>query len=93
MQILWDYKDVREGYSKMLPAEIPDSLLNEDHAKHVHGQTLKRLNERGGMGVEEIVLNIKRLSYSDINLISKKDAIDFIKKRLAEYTAQKQKTS
>ena len=42
-----------------VPKEVPDSLLNEEQAQINHGQTLHRLNERGGLGVTEILANIK----------------------------------
>lgn len=38
---------------------VPMALLNEVFSKVFHGQTLQRLNERGGMGVTEILANIK----------------------------------
>lgn len=43
------------------PTHVPDEMLNEVWAKVIHGQTLHRLNERGGMGVGEIICNIKQL--------------------------------
>lgn len=41
------------------------ALLNEEWAKRNHDQSLGRLNERGGMGVMEILDNIhrRRLSF------------------------------
>lgn len=35
-------------------------VLNEEWAKRNHGQTLERLNERGGLSVEEIMAIIER---------------------------------
>lgn len=43
-----------------LPDSIPNELLNEDWAKYIHDQTLKRLNERGGLSIMEIIMNLKR---------------------------------
>jgi hypothetical protein len=37
--------------------------LDEGWAQRVHGQTLKRLAERGGLCPEEIVWNLKRLKW------------------------------
>lgn len=43
-----------------LPDAIPNELLNEDWAKYIHNQTLERLNERGGLGIMELIMNLKR---------------------------------
>ena len=43
-----------------LPVEIPDSMLNEEWAENNHHQSLKILNERGGMGVNELLDNIHK---------------------------------
>lgn len=43
------------------PEEFPFELLNEQRAKDFHGQTLKRLKERGGLSVLEIIYNISSL--------------------------------
>ena len=48
------------------PQSVPDGLLNEEWAQKIHGQTLARLNERGGMGINEIMANIKKLPYHEI---------------------------
>lgn len=47
------------------PEKVPYSLLSEEQAKRNHDQTLDRLNERGGMGVLELLDNIhkRRLSH------------------------------
>jgi len=36
--------------------------LSEQMARTNHGQTLRRLNERGGLGVEEIWANVNKCS-------------------------------
>lgn len=41
-----------------MPTEFPDSLLSEAWAQTNHSQTLKRLNERGGLCIGEIACNI-----------------------------------
>ena len=48
-----------------VPKEVPDTILTEEWAQRNHGQTLKRLNERGGMGILEMLDNIHKrgLSY------------------------------
>lgn len=44
------------------PAEVPDGLLCEGWAKHVHDQSLDQLNERGGMTIGEMLINVHRKS-------------------------------
>lgn len=56
----------RDYKGTVCPTEVPDSMLCEQWAYKIHGQTLHRLNERGGMGVNEILANIKKLPYSQI---------------------------
>jgi len=63
MKILLDYQE-RKAFPEC-PNYIPDILLNEDMAECNHGQTLNRLNERGGLGPEEIMANIHRLKLPD----------------------------
>lgn len=41
------------------PDFVPDEMLSENQAQSNHGQSLKKLNERGGMAVYEILANIK----------------------------------
>lgn len=50
---------------KNVPNSIPWGLLNEHFADINHKQSLNRLNERGGMGIVEILNNIdkKRLEF------------------------------
>lgn len=76
MRILWSYKE--QSKFKDAPTSIPNELLNEDWAQKIHSQTLQRLNERGGMGVNEIMINIKRLSYQDYNTLDTQKSIDEI---------------
>ncbi len=49
---------LRDKTLSNVPQEVPDGLLNEQQAKINHGQTLARLNERGGLGILEILWNI-----------------------------------
>jgi len=60
-----------------VPKSIPMDLLNEEQAQINHGQSLDRLNQRGGMGILEILDNIykRRISYrketqSDIDALN-----------------------
>jgi len=43
-----------------VPNYVPFDLLSEEWAKINHSQTLTRLNERGGLGVIEILNNIDK---------------------------------
>lgn len=45
--------------NKDCPKKIPFAMLNEEMAQKVHNQSLKRLNERGGMSPAEVVANIE----------------------------------
>jgi len=49
---------------KDCPEAIPFAMLNEEQAKRNHSQTLKRLNERGGLGVAEALDIIKKQRWS-----------------------------
>lgn len=40
--------------------------LDPQWAMRIHGQTLERLAERGGLCAEEIMLNLKRLKWSAV---------------------------
>lgn len=42
------------------PSHVPYALLSEDQAEKNHGQTLDRLNERGGLSAGEALANIYR---------------------------------
>jgi hypothetical protein len=57
MRVLEDYRKYPN-----CPKEFPDELLNEEQAQKNHDQTLKRLNERGGLGAFEIICNIRKMS-------------------------------
>jgi len=49
------------------PSEIPDQLLDNEWALRIHGQSLSRLNERGGTSPVEIIVNIERKSYREFD--------------------------
>lgn len=48
--------------------EVPFNILNEDQAQINHSQTLKRLNERGGMSPMELIANIEKKSFIQMKL-------------------------
>ena len=57
---------------------IAISLLDNDWALKIHGQTLTRLAERGGMSHEEIVANVQRLPAHAIAPMDKYYALHII---------------
>ena len=44
------------------PKEIPFGMLSEKMAMSIHGQTLQKLNSRGGMTPFELVANIEKVN-------------------------------
>lgn len=54
---------------------INKNLLNEDWALKIHGQTLDRLAERGGLAPIEIFANVARLLFKDFKLIDPHNAL------------------
>lgn len=68
-----------ERFKTECPKSVPDSLLNERWASRIHGQTLARLNERGGMSIKEILMNIEQKQFD-----YKPESIDDLNK-LKEY--------
>lgn len=78
MKILWSIKEEKHG----LPDFVPDAILNAQQADLNHGQTLERLNERGGLGVEEIVCNITRIRLTYQTLFDHKKCCEWLKKHL-----------
>jgi hypothetical protein len=77
MRILADYTERRDNPD--MPLQFPDELLDADHAHRIHGQTLQRLNERGGLCVEEIVLNVNRLPYSEYKNMDFKECLQQVR--------------
>lgn len=67
-KILKSYDDKRPN----LPTVFPWHLLNEENAKRFHGQTLERLNERGGLCMEEIYCNITDTDYFKVSFDKEK---------------------
>lgn len=59
-----DYRTKNKKFPE-LPDDFPNELLSEDWADKVHGQTLKRLNERGGMSITELLMNLKRIGLGE----------------------------
>lgn len=53
-------EDRRDNKLNNVPEKVPIGLLNEQQAQSNHSQSLKRLNERGGLGVLEILANYNK---------------------------------
>jgi len=49
------------------PSEIPDGLLNEEWAQINHSQSLSRLNERGGLTLEEALAIIQKRKFYQLD--------------------------
>ena len=59
---------------------INKSLLSEEWALKIHGQTLDNLAERGGLSSEDVVINIDRLSIDHASSIDKFYAMNIVDK-------------
>lgn len=67
------------------PVQVPMSILSEDWAMCVHSQSLKRLNERGGLGAREILINMDRLNPREgFEKWTDAEAVKELNKRLAD---------
>lgn len=66
---------------KDIPDYFPWHLLNEENAKSYHSQTLERLNERGGLCVEEIYCNVTSTEYHKVSFDHDK-VIDWVKQQI-----------
>ena len=87
MPILRPRRRQSEHYARLtkgLPDKIPGRLL-APHARRIqtnHGQTLERLAERGGLGVEEIVAALQDRTLFPMLTLS--ESVAFLQKVLAE---------
>lgn len=61
MKVLLDTSEEKEF--PLCPKEFPDEFFSEEMAQRIHGQSLARLNERGGMSPGEMILNILKMNY------------------------------
>lgn len=81
MMKVHSYRDYVKKYPDC-PKEIPMSLLNEANAFGIHGQSLERLNERGGLSPIEIIGNIRNLPYSAFDSLNEGECIKQINQLL-----------
>ena len=70
------------------PRFVTWSSLDNDHALKIHGQTLGRLAQRGGLSVREIYGNRYRLKYGDYARIDSAAALEFVKRIARDGDAQ-----
>ncbi|MBE9583766.1 hypothetical protein IM792_04840 [Mucilaginibacter sp. JRF] len=78
MKIQWSYTKDLFG----LPDFVPNELLNQKHALNNYGETLEKIDERGGMNIDEIVCNIMGLSL-EVRLVMQENTFaDLLKKYL-----------
>jgi hypothetical protein len=64
------------------PEYLPDNWFNEEWAEKRHGQTLAHLNQRGGLGPEEMVMNIKHLSLDEFRKMTLDEAMEILLEKL-----------
>jgi hypothetical protein len=76
----------KKKFGNELPDEVPNEMLNQDWAMKIHSQTLERLNERGGLTVLEILINIKKIGWPNRS-DTKEDVIE-LKKLIAQYLSK-----
>jgi hypothetical protein len=74
MPLMYSYKLRR--LPNEYPTSIPMSILNEEWADKIHGQSLKELASRGGLCAQEAVGNINKLSGLQIVKMSLEDALE-----------------
>lgn len=63
------------GKTENTPSEVPFALLDRGHAQRIHSQTLEGLRSRGGLCIQEIAGNMKRLDYFEITKMSEAQAV------------------
>ena len=69
------------------PKKIPFGMLSERMANSIHGQTLHKLNSRGGMTPFELVANIEKVNPFTIKYNKNEEQLwaDKLKKYLSLY--------
>lgn len=60
------------------PKEFPMHLLNEEQAMKNHGQTLRRLKERGGLGVFEILAIVNKRRWNHYHGLKWPEALQML---------------
>lgn len=65
---------------------IPMRILSEQQAKHNHNQTLERLNERGGVGVEEAAALVEEKGLDFVRSVTQIEAVRIISRAISKNT-------
>lgn len=85
MKILCD-REMRNIYPELETLGFPFEMLDERWAMKVHGQTLDKLNSRGGMSVIEIIMNVKNLH--DTIGLNKHLCVNAVKQLIDHYNSE-----
>lgn len=80
MRVLFDSREWKQYPD--FPQEFPDSLFNEEWALKIHGQTLQRLNERGGLDPHEMICNIEHLNIQELRQLTLDETVKKLLKML-----------
>lgn len=75
---------------KGCPESVPMGLLNEAQAYSNHGQTLKRLAERGGLSIREMLAVINRRPYNSLERLSDDQALAQLNAALTAYRVKEE---
>lgn len=81
------HKDTAKGLNNV-PASIPMEMLSEGRAQSAHGQSLARLNERGGLGINEMLYNLGAID--EIRQPEGQDKVDLLNILVDRYYSRKQ---
>lgn len=65
MRILDNFDKYGKKIFPELPDNFPNELLDEDWAQRIHSQSLDTLNSRGGLGITELLMNLKKIKFND----------------------------
>jgi hypothetical protein len=60
-----DKMPIRVGHYPIVLMALPFGILSEEHAKHLHGQSLARLAERGGLSPHEAICHLRHIGLWD----------------------------
>lgn len=62
------------------PTHVIWSSLNADRAQKIHGTTLARLAQRGGLTITEIFANVRGIALRDVRTITHAEALDLVQR-------------
>lgn len=76
MPVMLTSKDRRNF--PLCPDTVPMSILDEAWARKIHYQDLQTLASRGGMSPQEVMGNIEKKDFHEIQHIGLREAINFL---------------